>query len=223
MSFIVEGSSSSSSFIPVPAGSHLARCYRIIDLGTQQTEYLGQIKHLRKVMFGWELHGEDNEGNPLLTEKGDPMAIFKNYTLSLNEKANLRLDLQGWRGKQFTDEESQRFDISNVLGAWCMLSVLHRPGKDGNKMFANVASISPVPAQVRKMGLPDGTNSLQMFRLAEPDMTLFETFSKGLKEKIEASPEWRALKSTKAPARASKAASGTSSTGFDDMDDDMPF
>jgi len=219
MSFIVEGSSSSSSFITVPAGSHIARCYRIVDLGTQQTEYLGQIKHLRKVMFGWELHGEDNEGNPLVTEKGEPMAIFKNYTLSLNEKANLRLDLQGWRGKQFTDEESQRFDIANVLGAWCMLSVIHRPGKDGKKIFANVASISPVPAQVKKFGLPEGVNKLQMFRLADPDMELYETFSKGLKEKIEASPEWRALKSTKAPFAALKGAS----SGFDDMDDDIPF
>jgi hypothetical protein len=147
------------------------------------------------------------------------MAIFKNYTLSLNEKANMRLDLQGWRGKQFTEEESQRFDISNVLGAWCMLSVLHRPAKDGNKMFANVASISPVPAQVKKIGLPDGINKLQMFRLAEPNMELFETFSKGLKEKIEASPEWRALKSTKTPPKASEAAP----SGFDDMADDLPF
>jgi hypothetical protein len=222
MSFIVEGSSSSSSFLPVPAGSHIARCYRIVDLGTQQTEYLGQIKHLRKVMFGWELHGEDNEGNPLVTEKGDPMAIFKNYTLSLNEKANLRLDLQGWRGKQFTDEESQRFDISNVLGAWCMLSVIHRPGKDGNKMFSNVASISPIPSQVKKFGLPEGINSLQMFRLAEPDMELFETFSKGLKEKIESSPEWRALKAPKVSAKAPTAPTAAAS-GFDDMDDDLPF
>jgi hypothetical protein len=222
MSFIVEGSSSSSSFIIVPAGSYVARCYRIIDLGTQQTEYLGQIKHLRKVMFGWELHGEDGEGNPLVTEKGDPMAIFKNYTLSLNEKANLRLDLQGWRGKQFTDEESQRFDISAVLGAWCMLNVVHRPGKDGNKIFANVASISPIPTQVKKFGLPEGINSLQMFRLAEPDMELFETFSKGLKEKIESSPEWRALKAPKVSAKAPTAPTAASS-GFDDMDDDLPF
>ena len=217
MSFIVE-QSSSEDFIPVPAGSHLGRCYRIIDLGTQKTEYMGETKFLRKVMFAWELHGEDGEGNPLATAKGEPMAIFKNYTLSLNEKANLRLDLQAWRGKPFTDEEGRRFDISAVLGHWCMLNVIHRPGKEG-KIFANVSGISPVPALVKKAGLPDGVNAVQMFRLADPDHEMFETFSKGLKAKIEASPEWKAATATKSPAKTS----AKPSSGFDDIVDDIPF
>jgi len=217
MSFIVE-QSSSEDFIPVPAGSHLGRCYRIIDLGTQKTEYMGETKFLRKVMFAWELHGEDGEGNPLATAKGEPMAIFKNYTLSLNEKANLRLDLQAWRGKPFTDEEGRRFDISAVLGHWCMLNVIHRPGKEG-KIFANVSGISPVPALVKKAGLPDGVNAVQMFRLADPDHEMFETYRKGLKAKIEASPEWKAATATKSPAKAS----AKPSSGFDDIVDDIPF
>ena len=217
MSFIVE--SSNDDFIPVPAGSHLARCYRIIDLGTQKTEYMGETKFLRKVMFAWELHGEDEAGNPLVTVEGKPMAIFKNYTLSLNEKANLRLDLQAWRGKPFTDDESKRFDISVVIGAWCMLNVIHRSGKEG-KVFANVLGISPVPSLVKKAGLPEGVNPEQMFRLADPDMKMFETFSKGLKAKIESSPEWRAISGAKAPEKAPAA---PSKGGFDDMADDIPF
>lgn len=221
--FIVEGGSSGTTFLPVPPGSHVARCYRIVDLGTQKTEYLGQLKYLRKVMFGWELHGDDNEGKPLVTEKGEPMAIFKNYTLSLNEKANLRLDLQSWRGKPFSDAEANRFDISVVLGQWCMLNVIHRPGKD-DKIFANVAGVSPIPQIVKQHGLPEGINKLQMFRLADPDMEMFETFSKGLKAKIESSPEWQALVSPKASSKASSSpAQAPAKGGFDDMDDDIPF
>jgi len=216
--FFVEGGSSSTTFLPVPPGSHLARCYRIIDLGTQKTEYLGQIKHLRKVMFGWELHGEDNDGNPLITDKNEPMAIFKNYTLSLNDKANLRLDLQSWRGKPFTETEAMGFDIGVVLGKWCMLNVIQRPNKEG-KIFSNVDTVSPVPSLVSKAGLPEGFNFLQVFRLADPDMEMFETFSKGLKAKIEASPEWQAIKSIKAPQ---KTAVAPAKSGFDDMDDDLP-
>jgi hypothetical protein len=220
--FFVDNNSSSTNFVPVPPGSHIARCYRIVDLGTQKTEYLGQIKHLRKVMFGWELHGEDSDGKPLNTENDEPMAIFKNYTLSLNEKANLRLDLQSWRGKPFSDEESQRFDISVVLGHWCMLNVIHKPGKD-DKIFANVAGISPIPAIVKQHGLPEGFNRLQMFRLADPDMAMFETFSKSLKAKIESSPEWQAIKSPKAPQKASPSPQAPAKGGFDDMVDDLPF
>ena len=63
MSFIVENTAPIGDFKPVPAGLHLARCYRIIDLGTQRSEYDGQENHQRKIMLGWELHGKDDEGN----------------------------------------------------------------------------------------------------------------------------------------------------------------
>jgi hypothetical protein len=217
MSFIVENTST-GDFTPVPPGLHLARCYRIVDLGTQQIEYMGETKHQRKIMLGWELHGKDDEGNELVTSRGDPLAIFKNYTLSWNEKANLRTDLQGWRNKPFTEEEMRRFDISSIIGAWCMVNVIQRPGKNG-KMYSNVGSISPVPPIVKQSGLPPAVNPNQLFRLAEPDHELFETFGKGLKEKIQASPEWQALQGKKPAQNAAKAPP----SGFDDMDDDLPF
>ena len=222
MSFIVENTSTGGDFTPVPPGLHLARCYRIVDLGTQQVEYMGETKHQRKIMLGWELHGKDDEGNELVTSRGDPLAIFKNYTLSWNEKANLRTDLQGWRNKPFTEEEMRRFDISNILGAWCMLNVIQRPGNNG-KMYSNVGSIAPVPAVVKQAGLPPAVNVNQLFRLAEPDYELFETFGKGLKEKIQASPEWQALQARKGAQNGSKQAAGSSGSGFDDMEDDLPF
>lgn len=193
MSFIVEASGGSREFRIVPAGTHLARLYRIVDLGTQTSDFQGEIKQQRKVMLAWEIHGEEDDGSPLVTDDGKPMAIFKNYTLSWNEAATLRKDLQAWRGQPWTDQEANRFDLKNVLGQWCMLNVIHKPGKDG-KTFANVAGISPVPSFMKKQGMPDGHNPLQLFRLGDPDWELFETFSKGLKAKIESSPEFRAIK-----------------------------
>jgi hypothetical protein len=219
-SFIVENNSDGGDFKPVPPGLHLARCYRIVDLGTQQTEYMGEVKLQRKISIGWELHGCDDQGNDMVTPKGDPLAIFKNYTLSWNEKANLRIDLQNWRNKPFNEEEMRRFDISSVLDKWCMLNVIHRPGKN-DKMYSNVSSISPVPAFIKNAGLPSPVNAVQLFRLADPDMALLETFGKGLKEKIMASPEWRAIQNKSGSPKAAPAPSEGS--GFDDMDDDLPF
>ena len=218
MSFIVENTAPLGDFKAVPAGLHLARCYRIIDLGTQRSEFDGQEKHQRKIMLGWELHGKDDEGNELVTDRGDPLAIFKNYTLSWNDKATLRIDLQSWRGKPFTEAEMRRFDISSVLGAWCMLTVIPRPGKNG-KMYSNVKGVAPVPSIIKSTGLPPAVNPNQLFRLAEPDYELYDTFGKGLKAMIEASPEWQALQGKKSAPKADKAPS----SGFDDMDDDLPF
>ena len=212
-SFFVEDSGGGKDFIPVPPGMHLARCYRIIDLGTQRSEYMGEEKLQRKIMLGWELHGEADDGSPLKTEKGDPMAIFKNYTHSWAEKANLRLDLQDWRGEPWSDAEARKFDLTQILDRWCMLNVIHREGKQG-KVFANVSGISPVPRIIKQQGLPKGVNKLQLFRLADPDMALFESFGKGLKAKIEASPEWRSKRASKAPVAPK--------SSFDDMED-VPF
>jgi hypothetical protein len=218
MSFYVENTAPVGEFKAVPAGLHLARCYRIIDLGTQRSEFDGQEKYQRKIMLGWELHGKDEEGNELVTDRGDPMAIFKNYTLSWNDKATLRLDLQSWRGKPFTEAEMRRFDISTVLGAWCMLTVIPRPGKNG-KIYSNVKGVSPVASIIKQAGLPPAINPNQLFRLAEPDFELYDTFGKGLKAMIEASPEWQAIQDKKPAQNASKKAS----SGFDDMEDDLPF
>jgi hypothetical protein len=197
MSFIVEDNG--GNFERCPAGMHLARCYRIVDLGTQQSEYMGQVKFLHKIMLAWEIHGQDEAGKAILMKDSRPFSIFKNYTLSWSEKANLRLDLQSWRGKPFSPEEMRRFDLKNVLGAWCMLNIIEREGKNGST-YSNVNGITPVPQMIKSAGLPQAVNPNELFVLSEPNMVMFEKFTDGLKKKIESSPEWQKLM---APAKKS--------------------
>jgi len=217
---LVARESGGGTFTPVPPGMYLARCYRIVDLGTQKSEYLGQIKKLPKVMLQFEVHGEDDEGKALVTAKGEPMSISKNFTLSLAEKATLRKDLQTWRGREFNAEELRGFQIDNVLGAWATIAITKAMGNN-NKEYTNIANINSVPKAMRA-NLPEGHNKCAAFYIAEPDMTLFETFSDNLRAKIEASPEWQARewKAREWQASAKESAKGS---GFDDMDSDIPF
>ena len=213
MSLVAKDSGGEGNFTPVPPGMHLARCYRIVDLGTQKSEYQGQVKYLHKAMLQFEVHGEDEKGKPLVTSKGDPLSISKNYTLSLAEKATLRIDLKNWRGRDFTPEELRGFELKNVLGAWAMLSVAKDVGNNG-KEYTNIMSVNSVPVPIKKAGLPEGVNKLAMFTIMNPDMDLFETFSNNLKEKIKASPEWESN---------SKREVAKSGSGFEDLNDDIPF
>tara|TARA_R110000868_G_scaffold20734_5_gene87252 strand:- start:710 stop:1369 length:660 start_codon:yes stop_codon:yes gene_type:complete len=212
-----ESGGGGGEFTPVPQGMHLARCYRVIDLGTQESSYLGTIKHLPKVMLQFEVHGEDDGGNPIVTTKGEPMSISKNFTLSLAEMATLRKDLQTWRGREFTAEELRGFELKNVLGAWGMISVIKAMGNNG-KEYTNIAAIMSVPPAIKKTGMPDGHNELKMFSIDEPDMVLFDSFSNGLREKIQKSPEWQARGNSSASMPV-KASAGS----IDDLDDDIPF
>jgi len=212
MAFIVK--ESGGNFESTPPGMHLARCYRIVDLGTQKSEYMGQVKYLHKIMLGWEIHTTKDDGTTLKMRDGRPFAMFKNYTLSWSEKANLRVDLQSWRGRPFTAEEMRSFDLETILGAWCLLNVIERPGKDG-KMYVNIDSVTPVPSMMKKAGLPEGVNKLEMFNLETPDMAMFESFSDNLKVKILASPEWQKIQS-----KGTTVATPNVSV---EMDDDIPF
>lgn len=191
---LIARASEGRSFTPVPSGSHLARCYRIIDLGTQKTEWAGQVKLLQKVMFQFEVHSEDDEGNPLVTSKGEPMSISKNYTLSLGDKSQLRADLEAWRSKEFTRDELRGFELKNVLGAWCMLTVTRATGKDG-KDYTNISGISPVP-KAMKASLPEPHNEVGIFSIADPDMEMFDTFSDRIKQRIMDTPEWKSRNTT---------------------------
>lgn len=213
MSLVAKDSGGEGNFTPVPPGMHLARCYRIIDLGTQKSEYQGQVKYLHKAMLQFEVHGEDEKGRPLVTSKGEPMTISKNYTLSLGEKSTLRKDLVNWRGRDFTAEELRGFELKNVLNAWAMLSVAKSVGNNG-KEYTNIMSVNSVPQAIKKGGLPEGVNKLAMFTIMDPDMELFGTFSNNLQAKIKAAPEWESNE---------KRAAAKNGSGFGDIDDDIPF
>lgn len=204
----------SGDFVSVTPGMHLARCYRIIDLGTQKGEYQGKVTYKEKVMLQFEVHGEDEHGQPMLTADGRPLSIAKSFTLTLSDKSTLRKDLQMWRGRDFTAQELRGFELKNVLGAWAMLTITH--SESNGKTYTNIAGINPVPANMKKAGLPEGVNELKIFDISDPDMELFDSFSENLKNKIQSSPEWQDRHGGGAPEKAP-------SQSIRDLEDDIPF
>jgi hypothetical protein len=213
---IITGSNSDrKQFQIAPAGTHLARLYRIIDLGTQMREFEGKVNMSRKAKFFFELHGEDADGKPLLTSDGKPLIQSREYTVSLNEKANLRRDLEAWRGKAFSEDELKGFDISNILGHFCMVNISHR--QKGDMTYADLKGVSAVPSIYKKQGLPEGINTTMIFNLDKFDETMFDSLSENIKETIKKSPEYRSI------GEQSKTYQEASSGSVTDMDDDVPF
>ena len=130
---IIATTSSSAKFVGVSTGVHKARCVRMIDLGTQRSEYQGEVSWKRQILVSWEVPSE-------LSNSGEPLLISKFYTLSLHEKSNLGKDLTAWRGRAFTELEKQQFDITALLGVPCMLNIVE--GRNGN---TKVGSVMPLP------------------------------------------------------------------------------
>lgn len=177
----VKGNETGDFQRPEP-GTYLARCVRIIDLGTQTGEYQGKPTVRRQVVIGWELPTE------LIPEgeyQGQPFLVTKFYTASLNEKATLRHDLVNWRTREFTDKELDGFDLANILGKPCMVTL--SPTETGK------IKVTGVTACPRGTTVPPQVNDSLNFSLerGEFNPTVFESLSDWFKDTIRQSPEYR--------------------------------
>lgn len=131
---------SESNFSPAPEGLHQAVCVDVVDLGMVDSAQWGP-KH--KVQLRWQLGDIDPKSQEPGSRGLRRFMVTKNYTLSLSEKANLRHDLESWRGKKFTSEQLQGFDIEVLVGINCQLQVIHNVKSEG-KVYANVQAIVPL-------------------------------------------------------------------------------
>src|SRR5664280_1243118 len=164
--------------IIIPAGTHVARCYGVIDLGTQYSEKFGNSS--RKVQVQWELPNE-------LMDDGRPLAISKKYTLSLNEKANLRKDLESWLGRSITEkEEKEGFALGSLLGAPCLLSVIH--AESNNKTYANIAGVMSVP---KGTAVPEQSNPMVSYDVENGKDAVYEKLPEWIRKVIEESKEFK--------------------------------
>lgn len=188
--YLTTTKSKSIDFKPVPAGTHLGRMYRIVDIGTQQGEWQGKITNQRKVILYFELFGEDEAGAPLTRDDGKPLIITKYYNRSLNEKSTFRKHLQSWLKIDFDTVEG--FNLEDLLGKFAMVSVSQYKGKSGD-MKASIDSLSAVPAMLSKHGMPEGVNPSFVFNLDKFDSEKFATLSEAIQNMVKMSPEYRRL------------------------------
>lgn len=166
----------------LPAGSHVARCVWVIDLGTQETNWQGVKDFKHQITLGFEVCEERIE----IDGKDLPMFISSTYTLSLYKESKLAKHLSSWRGQPFTDEEAKAFQVANLLGVPCMLSIEHTE-KDG-KTYANVSTITKLHHKLE--ALPQENPSLH-YEIEMGQNEVFELLPKWLKAKVMQSLEQR--------------------------------
>lgn len=212
-----------------PAGATAARCAAVIDLGSQESTYQGETKRSPKVLLTFELAE--------LRTDGTPHRVSRRLTASLHPKAQLRAFLEQWRGRAFTDEELRAFNVGKLLGAPCLLNLVHV--ERAGKQYANILSVSPVP---KGMTAPDPVEPPVLFDLSAPDWQAFAGMGARLQETIAASPEYQsanppasisiapqtppaaAQAPQAAPARPTPApAPQPAADPFAGFDDDIPF
>jgi hypothetical protein len=200
-----------TDFLPPPAGTFSAVCYRFLDLGTQDTTFQGKPKQQHKVLIGWEVDEKMDDGRPF--------TISNRYTWSMSEKANLRKDLESWRGLAFKESDfgPGGFNVKRLLGAPCMLTVVHTE-KDG-KTYANIRAISKLPKGMTPLHQENPLTFLSL-EPEEFDRAIYDALSDGLKQMIAKSPEYQRIANG---GHVSDQTDSGAGRGGHDLDDDIPF
>jgi hypothetical protein len=174
---------SEKSIIPLlKAGTYIAACVAIIDLGEQHNIKFN--KYENKVLFIFELPSEtvniDGEDKPRWLS-------INNLTFSLNKKSKLAKMLIQWRGKEFTNEELKgKFHISSMLGQGCQIKVTVI--NKNNKSFNNIQTVETLP-----LGFPAPVtkNELILFNTKKWDYEVFYKLPEWIQSKIKKSTQYQ--------------------------------
>ena len=123
-----------NDFEKLEKGIYHATCFRMVDLGTQDNTYKGETNKKMKVQIDFEItEALDPDNSEVKMADGRPFGVGKEYTASLFESANLRKDLESWRGKSFTQEELDSLELTDFLGCTVKIEVgLTGPRPDGS-------------------------------------------------------------------------------------------
>lgn len=204
------------NFEPAPPGNHVAICYGVLDVGTHERTYQGETKVERRVRILWEIPEEH-------MSDGRPFAVNREYKLSGHEKSALRKHLDSWRGKKFSDDDFEKFDLKMLLGKGCMVQVVHN--KVDDKTYVNVETVAALP---KGMKVGDTVNE-QVYLSLEPEDYNHDVFL-GLYERtqeyIAESPEFKAIHGKPvAPAKERTISdyAGIGSEVYLEESDDTPF
>jgi len=144
---IIATGSDTKHYTPAPEGTHQAVCVDVIDIGMKPNPFKENAQQ-HKIDVAWQINEVRDDGKRHI--------VYKRYTLSLNEKATLRHDLESWRGRPFTEQELTGFDVEVLIGVNCLVNIQHKPStKDVGKVFANVVSVIKPPKGMPTMAPVD--------------------------------------------------------------------
>jgi hypothetical protein len=140
-----------SSFAIHPAGQFAAVFTDLIDLGEKWVEWPGspgKAQHKIVLLFRTAALNPD-------TKK--PFEMRQEFTASMNEKSKLLPFVEAWLGKPFESEQAAWHALDNLHkleGRAAFLSVVHKKNKAGDRTYAVINAIMPLPTGMAKPDLP---------------------------------------------------------------------
>lgn len=144
MSLIVKDNGSGEDFAPAPEGQFQAVCVDVVDLGISKKDYGQGPKEVDELSIVFQIKVVDGNGVEMRTTENERFQVRRKFTKSLSQKSSLRPFLESWRGKKFTVDELNGFDVEKLIGANGLLQIVQGQSKTNGKTYANIQTIMPI-------------------------------------------------------------------------------
>lgn len=163
---------------PVAAGSYLAVCVGVLDLGEQHSEKFKN--YANKVQIIFELPGETIE----VDGKQEPRQLSREFSVAVKKNSGLRTFISAWNGLTYSDDDFMELDLFDQIGRPALLNVvLNETGE-----YANIESAIQIPK-----GIPAPVSSTAPIRwdMDKWDDAVFQTLPEWVQEKIKRSTQYQ--------------------------------
>lgn len=168
------------------SGAYPARIFSVIHVGTV-VGYQGQLQNKARITF--EL---PTETYVFKEEKGaEPRVISAEYTLSFHERASLRKVMDACLDLKLDDEGLIEFDITNLIGKTCLITLKTKQKSNGDGNFTYVDSATKLP---KGMEVSPQYNATQILDYDNWNQEMFDKLPTFLQDKIKTSSEYIAMK-----------------------------
>jgi len=177
----------------VSSGTHVATVYKFMNLGTRFQEYQGVLKEYPDTLITLTFETDEEHEFTYKNEDGTedkvmkPLVISKEFTLSMGVKSNLRPFVEGIIGTKLTDEEAGAFDLEDLLGRACLITVVHKTSAKGS-VYANITGASPL---MKNMQAPVLVNQTVIFDVNTATKEEIDALPKFLQDKVIISDEYK--------------------------------
>jgi hypothetical protein len=145
----------------IPASSHMARCYGLVDLGTHpRPDFKGKPKSpAQQIMIFFEfpkIMREFTEGKGL-----EPAVKSRKFTFVFGDNSHLTKCLKPWIG------DPEKYDLGQIVGMPAQVKISHDTGtKDPSKTYDNIETVSELMEEMKPL-VPAQINPSLVFNIDE--------------------------------------------------------
>ncbi len=156
-----------------PEGRHTAVIVGLVDLGTHQQAYQGELRNRHLLSIVWEIDALDSEQNRFL--------VAQSYTFSQNKQAKLVEDMA--LGLDVNPDFVQDMDLAQLIGQTMSFRLTHETSKQGST-FLKVQGLAPTDSTMEPFVFP-----VLFDDPATGDVSQLKAFPKWLLDKVETCQE----------------------------------